>query len=136
MRGHRLDFAASDYKQMFGFCRHVNALLTPTICFSLQSALRQSYSFLQSQFSAQLELLSHISFYSIFPFPLISSCLRLLPRLPVIPEGSSYARYNQSSQPCSFYCMLDIPVLLDTLNLSSFLTRSIQMIFPISVHQN
>jgi hypothetical protein len=83
MRGSSLDSVASDYKQMAGFCRHVNEHLTPTIFLILQSLLRQVHSLFQSELSAQRELESPLSIYGIFTFPVISTCLHLLPRLPV-----------------------------------------------------
>jgi len=81
--------------------------------------------------------------YPIFSLRSSSSCLLLLPHLPMtvifpstspskhVLESSSYAGRDQSSLPSVFFTVRSILFSLTLCNTSSFLTRSVLLIFSI-----
>jgi len=123
---------------------HTHNAVTPYPQSFILQCLRPVHSLFQSQFSTQCDLVLPLAISSILFFPLKvnSSCLCLLLRLPITSVFPLYLSLNSLFQKAvptqdvtnpvsltSFYCLYDVPLPLTLCNTSSFLTRSVQLIF-------
>jgi hypothetical protein len=112
------------------------------IIFIRQYVLRQIYTLFQSEFSTECHLVLPLSIFSHLPVSLrpTRSSLRLFPRLPVASTIPSIIRFRRQflrkMWPIQLAILLFIVrnIFLSSLtvcNTSSFLTRSLQLIFSI-----